>query len=38
MSEGLLHTGSDVSPSFFDCPILISRFDITIHVLESDRS
>ena len=31
LSEGRLHTGSDVLPSFFDFQTLISRFDITIH-------
>ena len=34
MSEGRLHTGSDVLLSFFDCQILISRFDMTIHQIE----
>ena len=31
MSEGRLHTGSDVLPNFFDCQTLISRFDMTVH-------
>ena len=34
MSEGRLHTGADVSPSFFDCQILISRFDLHDNTLD----